>query len=276
MEANTELLSAAESIFKPACLSFLKTWLDTATKDELKGLKIIQAVIKHKGKKRFKKHTKTERIDFETAAVDMRRRTMQSYYNTQYSSVSPEKYHVSDILKFRKLSEQKYSQVLKESALQVINQWIALGDDPSFVDSLVLCLQGIHAVVKINENLPVTSNQDNFYWFTKEERSRANVPSSNFSATAPNFHPKKKSSSVVTDEMNSTPLRSFFEPSFYQERMVRKMRGSGDFINWVYDQNSSVYQNSFASKVNKNPNKVAKPANSSTVVRVLPLNSVKR
>ena len=57
--------------------------------------------------------------------------------------------------------------------------------------------------------------------------------------------------------------------------MIKKMRGSGDFINWVYDKNYSIYQNNYASKINKIPTTVAKPANSSTVIRVLPINTIR-
>ena len=151
-----------------------------------------------------------------------------------------------------------------------------LKDDQSFMDLLIACLQGFYAVVKINKNALATNNQDNFHWFSKEERSRANIPVSPLNVTAPVFFPKRHSGSVPPEGSLDKPMRSFYEPKYFQERMTRKMRGSGDFINWIHDKSFSMYQNSFASRINNNPTQVAKPANSSTVIRVLPINSINR
>lgn len=270
---DSQLTSFAESILKANCAKYLPTWLQTATKDEIKGLKVAQAVIKHKGQKRFKKHEKPERYDIDQAHQDIRRRTMTSYYTSQYSSVSPNN-HISEILKYKKLSELPYSQVLQPTSLSHLENWLKLDDDPKFKDLLLNFLQGINSVSKINENLPVTSNQETFYSFSKDEKARMNFPVT-VKSTEVKFFEKKKSHSVVSDQNRDRPMKTFYEPKFYQERMVRKMRGSGDFINWVYDQNASMYQHSFATRTNKIPTEKAKPANSSTIIRVLPKTSVR-
>jgi hypothetical protein len=247
--------------------------LQTATKDEIKGLKVVQAIVKHKGQKRFKTQEKVERYDIDQARSDIRRRTMTSFYTSQFSSMSPDRHHVSEILKYKRLPELNYSQILQPQALQCIENWLKLDDDPSFKDLLITFLQGMHSVCKINENLPVTSNQETFHWFSKDEKERMNFPIS-VKSTTNKFFSKAKSRSVVAEQVKPDMNRSFYEPKFYQDRMVRKMRGSGDFINWVYDQNASMYQQSFASKINKIPTEKAKPANSSTVIRVLPKTSL--
>jgi hypothetical protein len=276
MKNYSDLISKAESVFKSSYRKYIDTWIRNASTNEVKGLKVIYAIVKHRGSKRFRVDNKEKKFDLEQAAEDIRRRTMQSYYNSQYSTASPQRIHESEILKYKKLSELHYSQPLREDSLNFLEKWLQLGDDPKFKDLLVLCLQGFHSVAKINENLPVTNNQDSFYWFSKEERARSKNPSSSFTSTVNDFFPKQKTKSISINESIDIPSRSFYEPKYYQERMKRKMMGSGNFINWVYDKNSSIYQNYFAGKVNKNPAQVAKPANSSTVIRVLPISNVNR
>lgn len=271
---NSNFIPFLESILKPPCCRFINTWLQTATKDEIKGLKIIQAIVKHKGQKRFKKHEKQERFDIEQARQDVRRRTMTSFYSSHYGSASPSNHHMSEILKYKRLSELPYSQVLQAGVLSVVENWLKLDDDQKFKDLLLTFLQAMNSVCKINENLPVTSNQDTFQWFSKEEKERMNFPIT-VKNTKVQFFDRKKSHSLVNEMNTTTQIRTFYEPKFYQERMVRKMRGSGDFINWVYDQNASIYQHSFASKINKVPTEKAVPANSSTVIRVLPKASLR-
>lgn len=272
---NEQLARFCESILKPVCLKYIQTWLQTATKDEIKGLKVVQAIVKHKGQKRFKTQEKVERFDIDQAKTDIRRRTMTSYYTSQYSSMSPARSHVSEILKYKKLSELNYSQILQHQVLQFIENWLHLDDEASFKDLMITFLQGLHSVCKINENMPVTSNQETFHWFSKDEKARMNFPIS-VKNTQTKFYERKKSRSVVAEDPKLSLNKTFYEPKFYQERMVRKMRGSGDFINWVYEQNASMYQQSFASKINNNPAEKAKPANSSTVIRVLPVSSINK
>lgn len=270
---NSQLAPFLESIVKAYCSKYISTWLQTATNDEIKGLKVVQAIIKHKGQKRFKVHEKQERFDIDQAKNDVRRRTMTSFYTSHYSSASPSHSHISEILKYKKLSELPYSQILTPTALQLIENWVKLDDDAKFKDLLLTFLQGVNSVCKINGNLPVTSNQDTFQWFSKEEKERMNFPVT-VRNTKVQFFDRKKSHSLVSEQKDLIPLKTFYEPKFYQDRMVRKMRGSGDFINWVYDQNGSIYQHSFASRTNKIPTEKAVPANSSTVIRVLPKASV--
>ena len=200
---------------------------------------------------------------------------MQSYYSSSYNTSSVEQTASSEILKYKKLSELGYSKVLKDHVLLYVENWILLGDEASYKNLLITCLQGLSSVAKINENMPVTSNQDSFYWFSKEERNRSINLNSTFTTTSPNFFQKERNKSEPTQEKILKPLKSFYEPKFYQDRMIKKMRGSGDFINWVYDKNYSIYQNNYASKINKIPTTVAKPANSSTVIRVLPINTIR-
>lgn len=282
MEEKSHLKPAAESLFKPCFWQYIEPWLQTATRFEIKGLKVLQAIAKHKGTKRFKMYEKPQRNDYESAAVDIRRKTMQSYYTTQYSSLSPdrnhERTHESEILNFKRLSELKYSSVLKDHILSLAEKWIALGDDIKYRDLIIISLQGFHSVCKINENVPVTTSQDSFYWFSAEERQRNNFPTTTLNMTSKNFKPASKRRNSVSIESKGPlePMRSFFEPKYYQERMTRKMRGSGDFVTWIYDKNSSMYQNAFASKINNCPAQVAKPANSSTIIRVLPIENLIR
>ncbi|OMJ77074.1 hypothetical protein SteCoe_23426 [Stentor coeruleus] len=282
MEEKSHLKPVSETLFKPCYWQYIEPWLQTATKSEIKGLKILQAIAKHKGNKRFKIYEKPQQNDYESAAVDLRRKTMQSYYTTQYSSLSPERTyertHESEILNFKRLSELKYSSVLKDHILSLTEKWISLDDDIKYRDLIIITLQGFHSVCKINENVPVTTSQDTFYWFSTEERHRNNFPISTLNMTSRNFKsiPKRRNSVGIESKGPLEPMKSFFEPKYFQERMTRKMRGSGDFVTWIYDKNMSMYQNAFASKINNCPAQVAKPANSSTIIRVLPIENLNR
>lgn len=277
MEVKINLKSIAENLFKPCYYQYIQPWLESATKAEIKGLKVLQSIIKHKGTKRFKPYEKPKRNDYNTVEADMRHRTMQSYYTSQYSSLSPERTHESEILNYKRFPELKYATVLKDHNISIVEKWIALNDDIQFRDLMIICLQGFNSVCKINENMPVTTTQDNFYWYSKEERSRSNLPISIAKVASPGFKTTPRTHKSSSVEMKTQEIsRSFIEPKYFQDKMIRKMRGSGDFVSWVYDKNSSMYQNAFASRINNCPAQVSKPLNSSTIIRILPIDKVNR
>ncbi|OMJ71673.1 hypothetical protein SteCoe_30041 [Stentor coeruleus] len=202
---------------------------------------------------------------------------MQSYYTSQYSSLSPERTHESEILNYKRFSELKYATVLKDHNISIVEKWIALKDDIQFRDLMIICLQGFNSVCKINENMPITTTKDSFYWYSKDERSRSNLPIYTTNITSSGFKTTPRAYKSISVEMRLPEMpQSFIEPKHFKDKMIRKMRGSGDFVSWVYDKNSSMYQNAFATRINNCPAQVAKPLNSSTIIRILPIDNVNR
>ena len=84
LEINDELKTMAFEVLLEEYSQYVNVWLSTATKNEIKGLKVVNAVVKHEGKKRFKPRKKAETLNSGNSAEQLRKKYMNSYYNSEY------------------------------------------------------------------------------------------------------------------------------------------------------------------------------------------------
>lgn len=274
MKSQSELFISCKGVFVGYVHEYLPVWLETATASEIKGVKVIIAVRKHKGLKKFRPQGGETGYIMPFTQEDFRKKTMQSFYGSEFGGDSPlQKTFHCDILKYKKLRELKYSEILTNEAKTCLEHWISLKDSEKYQHLALLCLQGLYSVVKTQKNITLSTTQEAFQVVQNEKYRKVltkPLAKVQYSKT-PAVGWKSKTDNIKI--INPPENKVFYEPAFYQDRMKKIMRGSNYILNWVHDKNVTSYQDNYFSK---SLSKVEKaPKQSSTVIRILPENICK-
>ncbi|OMJ81059.1 hypothetical protein SteCoe_18566 [Stentor coeruleus] len=267
---KAEIFDIAKRVFKEQYHSVLALWIDSAKSDEIKGLKVINCVIKHKGKKKFRPLSNST-YSIPKNEEEIRQRTMTSFYKNDFCSEFHQIPTKTHLLEKQKLSEMKYSEILTREALIYLESWLSLKDNHIYLQYLLSCLKGIYSVITIHKGSLTTINRQDYEKFKmqpvlKYRQIYNKTPQKN--DVKPELRLKDRPHTNSCTPFGNTTGKIFYEPVYYQDRMKRIMKGSGDILKWTYEKNVSSYQESFMGKTLTNM--VAKPFKSSVVVKLLP------
>jgi hypothetical protein len=267
---NEDLKQASKLILKAEYLKFFDIWASTATKNELKGLKVIKAILKHQGKKRFKPKKQSEDQDIINTAEEIRKKYMKSYYKSEYCSNSILNNPETDILKYKNLNELKSSEVLNKDALAQLESWLGLGDDKYYQALMLAFLRGVYSVSRTQAYVPVSSHRDNFNWRTSS-RNRS-VMSTKDSKPVQSLSVKTRAKSIEAD-LQTKPAPIQYNPIGHKLRNLQDLKGNGGITNWISNipaNNTSLYQDSFTTQSLANQKQPKKDLNTSMVFKLIP------
>ena len=117
MKNLTDLSEIAKNVIKLKFQKFIPNWLESADTQELKGLRLISAVVKHKGLKKFRPGFCKETTSLQQAEENLRKTTMQSFYQREFCINSEKEVKKSNILSFTSFKDLTYSSFLKKEVL---------------------------------------------------------------------------------------------------------------------------------------------------------------
>mmetsp|Transcript_24024 Transcript_24024/g.27204 ORF Transcript_24024/g.27204 Transcript_24024/m.27204 type:complete len:380 (+) Transcript_24024:30-1169(+) len=171
-------LTILKSIVHPDYHRHMEIWHETATKEERKGLYLVQSIIKHSGKKRFKiqKEKKDQYAEIlrPTTAEDVKhfaesftKRGYSSSYGAFFAEKDTDKKKMLEkgkcILNYKKLADLTCSQYLSKISLIYIDHWLALGDDEDYKGYVLAFTRSVASAVR-SFNIAVSHSRSEFDW----------------------------------------------------------------------------------------------------------------
>jgi hypothetical protein len=158
---NTDYAGIIELICGPEYVSAGVSWLKYIGDKEKQGLKIISAVVKHRGQKRFNNKPKESITETANKSLGVnsffkltkenleqyRKEYKQNMFRSQYGiEFGRKETDVADtgILKYKKFSELECCKVLNNTSKTFITRWSELGDDKSYISLAILVIKGIY------------------------------------------------------------------------------------------------------------------------------------
>lgn len=148
-----------KALIIPEHLHIFTTWPPTAKPEDLKGLRLIQAIIKYKGTKRFRtKYLEendeqvflSDEIDVDEAQARLTNMYNTSVYTAEYGAkAKPTFSEQTSILGYKKFSELAFSSMLTEPAKKALDSWLALNDQDVYKASVLNTLRTLYSLVRI-------------------------------------------------------------------------------------------------------------------------------
>lgn len=166
----------------------LEEWLAQATLQDMKGLRIISAVLKHKGQKKFRtlrpdmaasqpsivsNMNKTNKMPLEELLMkiksnnkDLLQKARLEYsrekFKSNYGIFFGRKPDLTDykdmnILKFKKFSELKSSKIFNKKTLEFLDKWQEIKEHPDYLGMALYTMKALFTYFKICE--PNTTTQ---------------------------------------------------------------------------------------------------------------------
>lgn len=271
---KSDLKAMASEILQDSAFNHIETWLSTATKNEIKGLKVVFAIVKHEGKKRFRPRAALNDSLLQNSADQLRKKYMRSYYKSEYCGVNPLNQE-TDILKYKRINELKCSEVLKPLSLQAIERWLSLKDGTSFQSLMLTFLRGIYSVVKTQMAVPSTSHRENYSWVKQSEIKR-NTPAAQSvnrdSQAAVSISKRTESMDTRTRPIEKN---TSFSPLSHKLRNQQGLKGNGEITSWIShipNAHTSLYQDSYIPMYVPRDNATKADFHTSIVFRLLPHN----
>ncbi|CAG9312872.1 unnamed protein product [Blepharisma stoltei] len=257
----------ARDIFKEEYHDLIDIWLCNATKNELKGLKIIRAITKHHGQKKFRSSKRPSANEIPQATEAMRN-AMRSSYSMEFGNLTSKVSSFNDIFKYSKLSTLPYATVLKSTPLWFIEHWLSLNDKEDFKILMLDALRGFHSVAKIQRYIPISIQKESYDWKTPEPKlsMKLHYPVSTvkLSRKTTTLPPIEKRKSISEDVGRNT-----ISAKDIKDNMNRANKHLISWISGTTLANQSSYHEFF---VPHNPkyNKVSKEHYISSSVKLLP------
>lgn len=266
--------SLTETSLKPLLISVLTSkvapysdsFLASATKNEIKGLKIISSICKHEGRKKFRPRVSQNDSVLDTTLDNLKKKYLKSNYNSEFCKESgPE----TDIFKYKKLNELKCSEVLNGKCLEYVERWLGLKDDIYYQDHLLMFLRGIYSVYKSEESIPTSMHRESYSWVRAHRASASPnklVPLSKLKTPVQS----KRSESLSLSKPVHNPSSSRVSP---QLQALKALRGNGELTSWisnVHSKHTSQYQETYVPIFHKPSQQTKSNFHTSVVCRLLP------
>ena len=236
------------ALLQPSLLPKASLWLQSADQNDLKGLKLLSAIYKHKGAKKFRKGlvTTLSEASFQEAYHELNRKAMLSTYDSEFSQ---DRAHTA-LLTSARFEEFPCVKVLNPEAKRYVRNWISLKDSETCVQLVLSTLRAILAFV----NYPRT--------VISEMKQTYTDPSAKLLAKSLVFHRQNRSSIAFLpqkDPPKPHPERpiSQLSQSFALEDVKRRKKalykGSGQVATWLISSqdHQTHYQEQFSTPFNK-------------------------
>jgi len=138
-ERYEELLT---QLLKPELHPNIPKWVYSATKAEKKGLKLIEAILKHKGTKRFRTKSTASTLP---ALVQFQKPKYETQYSAEFSNIPVTTRSHAAIFKYRKLVDLPCSHVLNPLPLRVLEMWFSMQDETDYQELVLGTLRSFLA-----------------------------------------------------------------------------------------------------------------------------------
>lgn len=158
---SQEALSVLRFAFIPALHPLLLDWLSRATAEEQQGIRVIAAVLKHKGLKKFRPRPRQH------SATRLTTSYMQEF--AWKKPVTP----LREMLHYRDLSELEYSSVLNPQALQWVQRWIQLEDQDRYLSLLMATLRSLYTCFRGVHTKSMTTHKASYHIYSHSDLMRA-------------------------------------------------------------------------------------------------------
>ena len=262
---------------KPEWHQYIANWLLTATAKESKGVKIISAVIKTDGNRRFRcKSAKGGSAggtsNLNAVASQLRTMQMRSTYNEHH--VTEDRNISSDILKYKRLRDLPCHVVLNPAAFQSIERWLQFDKDVEYKALVLATLRSLHSVVRVQTNINTSTVRTDFKWNSGAEKPRT----ANGALTRENFNRFSYDSAAPLTPKSALDYGKIYvnKPDYTPAKEMKKrfLKGYGDHITMdlgcIPVAGSSSYANNFITK-HQRPNILnCTKARQSSVQAVIP------
>jgi len=226
-------------------------WLKGANKDEKKGLKLIGAIYRHKGKKRFRNEgdeTRNSARGIKSAASELRKRQLMSTYESSFSG--PRAQSIQTIIfDYKKLADLECSWVLTKVAVMFIQNWLDLKDSKNYQELILGCLRSLSAILR--KSKAATENANAFNWkdpsknYKSQRTDHLNSAVMGIRSSSAN-RPWIRPQTTPTADRNAKA--SVLTKEDLMKRKQALIKGSGQIGKWVVSPSNphvSHYQQTF-------------------------------
>jgi hypothetical protein len=184
---KTDYASILKQVVDEPYLASALEWSKIISDRERQGLKIIAAVMKHRGNKKFRNKPKENIMQIAQNSIyansffnlnkdnleKFRNEYKQSMYKSAYGTAFGRKEtEVADtnILTYKKFDQLPSSIVLNKTAKAFITKWAHSGDDKTYISSAILVVKGIYTFWK--QRLPSkTVSHIMHAWYDPHEKT---------------------------------------------------------------------------------------------------------
>ncbi|CAD8083757.1 unnamed protein product [Paramecium sonneborni] len=145
------------NIIKPEYLNYYKDWIFMASEKEARGLQLIGAIYKYKGRKLFRAKPPTvqlqeltdqQELDFKKAEEMHRKNQTSTTYGTEFGYLQKLLKPQNNVFKFKKCSELEFAQPLNDLAKLFLDNWIEMNDELEFQELVLSCLRALFSRFK--------------------------------------------------------------------------------------------------------------------------------
>lgn len=271
---SEEFINKACSVIKPHLHSIIPRWFQSASAEEVRGLKLVESIIKHEGKKRFRSHGLTSNPVSTRKSID----SFRTRYNEEFGQIKVKK-HTSDILKYRKLRELECSSVMRPESIKTIESWLQLEDCVEYQDYVLAFLRSVHSASRVYDKNQVSVNKSTFSWYNPEDLARSRSPqhAKSYRVNKPRAsEPIVNSVSLpsIKKPLNLDMMKSYVGLPSAKKLKEVYMKGSGSFMSMGNSHsNSTSYQEDFPAYTMdiKRPTKL--DYHTSSAIKLLPDNN---
>lgn len=237
---SSELLT---QLWKPELHCNIGTWMYSANKPEKKGLKLIAAILKHKGMKRFRTRASASQLP---NLEEVKKPKFQTAYAMDFSDIPVATKSHAAIFRYRKLSDLPCAQVLSPIPLRILENWFSLGDDTQYQELVLATLRSfLAAAMTTRQKLSEKQAQYQAYDYSSLYSNR------NMAASARVIRDTRHNKPWVRPEKAQTGSMEPVQPVSWEDvkrRQVLLMRGSGDVIRQLVQTTEPVlssYQHTY-------------------------------
>ncbi|KAM3132373.1 hypothetical protein pb186bvf_015473 [Paramecium bursaria] len=139
-------------IIRPDFVKYYQDWIHTASEREARGLQLMGAIYKHKGRKLFRAKPPTvqlaeltdqQELDFKKAEEMHRKNQTTTTYCTEFGYLQKLLKPQNNVFKFKKCSEMEFSKPLSDLAKLFMDNWIELNDELEFQELVLACMRAL-------------------------------------------------------------------------------------------------------------------------------------
>jgi len=160
-------------------LNIAINWYRTTSEENRKGIKVLASVLKHRGKKKFKKRAQNSISDYQTiephnmSLQDYRKHIVRNSYKSSYGDFfnsSNAKSSRESVLNYQKYSDMKCTSILVDEAKVCLNKWQELDDDEYYKKLIMSCLCSLLTFIKSSMPSESVHNRQSFQNINASQR----------------------------------------------------------------------------------------------------------
>lgn len=248
------LKAVLQTILLPQYQTRVDGWLEEATASERKGVKMMGAIHKHKGLKKFRVVQTANSAARLQAAQLLQKRALMTTYEAEFTTENSQR-PLMAVLSRTRFSDLPCSQILNSVTIRFIESWVSLHDSDEYIECVLETLRSLLAYFN-SAKRPTTETKRQYVWndpsrLMKPHRldhlNNRSTLSRNASSGRPWVVPKPVEQHDVTIKANT------FTAEDMRRRRDALAKGSGQVATWIVGPPDmlSIYQNTYTTHFNK-------------------------